>query len=145
MDQRIEVSDAVEPEVRAAILEGIVAHNTAAVGEMPRGELQLAVRDPYTGRIAGGLTGRYSLRWLFVELLYLPADMRGSGLGIALMRRAEAEALARGCVGVWLDTFSFQARGFYERLGYRAFGTIEGYPPGSARHFMARRIDGPSA
>jgi hypothetical protein len=56
------------------------------------------------------------------------------------MRRAEAVAAARGCVGVWLDTFSFQARPFYERLGYSVFGTLEDNPRGGARFFMQKRL-----
>jgi ribosomal protein S18 acetylase RimI-like enzyme len=67
--------------------------------------------------------------------------MRGSGLGRHLMRQAEEEARSRSCRGVWLDTYSFQARGFYERLGFVVFGTIEDYPPGQRRIFMQDRTD----
>jgi hypothetical protein len=44
------------------------------------------------------------------------------------MSRAESEALARGCHSAWLDTFEFQARVFFERLGYECFGTLDHYP-----------------
>jgi ribosomal protein S18 acetylase RimI-like enzyme len=54
------------------------------------------------------------------------------------MNEAEAEAIHRGCRGAWLDTFSFQARGFYERLGYSIFGTIENFPPGHRRFFLKK-------
>lgn len=56
------------------------------------------------------------------------------------MRLAEEEAVRRGCLGAWLDTFSFQARGFYERLGYSVFGVIEGYPPGHSRFFLKKTL-----
>ncbi|MEX3946099.1 hypothetical protein AB4Y44_42815, partial [Paraburkholderia sp. BR10937] len=46
----------------------------------------------------------------------------------------EEEACRRGCSGAWLDTYSFQARAFYERLDYTVFGTIDNYPPGSWSH-----------
>jgi len=64
---------------------------------------------------------------------------RGQGVGTELMRRGEAEAVARGCHGVWLDTFEFQARGLYERLGYTCFGELENYPVGP-RFFMSKRV-----
>jgi ribosomal protein S18 acetylase RimI-like enzyme len=51
---------------------------------------------------------------------------------------AEAEAVRRKCVGAWLDTYSFQARGFYERLGYTVLGEIADYPPGHTRYFMKK-------
>ncbi|MDB5536981.1 MAG: Acetyltransferase family protein, partial [Devosia sp.] len=43
-------------------------------------------------------------------------------------------------VGIWLDTFSFQARPFYEKLGYSVFGTIPDYPPGGARYFLSKTL-----
>ena len=49
------------------------------------------------------------------------------------------EALSQGCHSVWLDTFEFQARGFYERLGYTCFGELKNYPAGS-RLFMSKRL-----
>jgi ribosomal protein S18 acetylase RimI-like enzyme len=68
--------------------------------------------------------------------------MRGAGAGRRLMMEAEAEALRRGCCAAELDTFSFQARGFYERLGYSVFGALEDYAPGQSRFYMRKRLDG---
>jgi hypothetical protein len=41
---------------------------------------------------------------------------------------------------VWLDTFSFQAREFHERLGYTVFGTITDCPPGHSRFFLKKAL-----
>jgi len=76
---------------------------------------------------------------LFVELLFVPESLRGQGIGTDLIRRAESEAIARGCHSVWLDTFEFQARGFYERLGCTCFGELKQYPVGS-RYFMSKQL-----
>jgi GNAT superfamily N-acetyltransferase len=136
----IVVTDVPDPAGDEVILRGLLAFNDAAAG--PRGfrELRVMVRDPADGTALGGMTGHTQHGWLFIKLLWLPERFRGTGIGTELMRRAEAEARARGCVGVWLDTFSFQARGFYERLGYRAFGEIPDHPPGEARHFLLKRL-----
>ena len=63
-----------------------------------------------------------------VDLLFVPEEQRKSGVGRQLVQSAEEEARRRGCRGVWLDiySFSFQARGFYKRLGY------EGHSGGKA-------------
>ena len=66
-------------------------------------------------------------------------DLRRCGVGRELMAQAEARATERGCHSAWLDTFSFQARGFYEKLGYVEFGTLD-YPPMHKRHFMKKRL-----
>jgi ribosomal protein S18 acetylase RimI-like enzyme len=55
-----------------------------------------------------------------------------------MLLQAEQEAIARGCRGAWLDTYSFQARGFYERLGYAVFGILNDYPPGQKRIFCTK-------
>ena len=54
------------------------------------------------------------------------------------MLEAERLAIVRGCVGAWLTTFTYQARGFYEGLGYEVFGALEQSPADSTRLFMRK-------
>lgn len=137
----IELTGDAPAEARAVILDGIRAFNAAATGRPadPR-PLSVLVRDGEGGAVLGGLTGRTSNGWLFVELFHLPESLRGAGLGAELLRRAEEEARARGCTGVWLDTFSFQAPGFYRKQGYQPFGELPDYPEGHRRHFLFKRL-----
>ena len=100
--------------------------------------LTIVLSDPVTQDTIGGLVGWTSFSFLHVNLLYLPESSRGGGLGSQLIAQAEEEAMRRGCHGVWLDTFSFQARGFYERLGYTVFGEIEDHPPGRSWYFLKK-------
>jgi GNAT superfamily N-acetyltransferase len=102
--------------------------------------LTIVLSDPDTQETVGGLVGWTSFSYLYVNLLYLPDTLRGAGLGSQMMALAEEEAARRGCHGAWLDTFSFQARGFYERLGYTLFGAIEDYPPGHSRYFLKKAL-----
>jgi GNAT superfamily N-acetyltransferase len=90
------------------------------------------------GRFAGGLSGYVSYRWLFVDLLWVADEARMQGYGTSLMLAAEAEARKHGCHHAWVDTFSFQARHFYEKLGYKVFGQLEDYPPGHSRFFLRK-------
>lgn len=57
---------------------------------------------------------------------------------ITLMRTTEREAVARGCAHAHLNTFSFQARPFYEKLGYQVFGQLRDYPSGRTRYFLCK-------
>ncbi|WP_018331115.1 GNAT family N-acetyltransferase [Actinomycetospora chiangmaiensis] len=90
--------------------------------------------------LVGGLAGYTHFSWFYVEQLWVNASHRGTGLGSALLRAAEAEARRRECRGVWLDTYSFQARPFYEAHGYRLFGELIDYPPGHAKYFLTKRL-----
>lgn len=100
--------------------------------------LLITLADPATGDVLGGLFGATGYAWLHVDMLFVSESLRGSGLGTQLMRQAEDEALRRGCRGAYLDTFDFQARGFYERLGYTVFGQLEDTPPGHTRFFLKK-------
>jgi GNAT superfamily N-acetyltransferase len=139
MNVEIVSTDAPSPSDREAILRELVAYNDATFGPSGARPLAVLLRDA-SGTTIGGLWGRTSFGWLYVELLALPEAERGRGLGRALVERAETEARARCCGGIWLDTFGFQARGFYERLGFEAFGSIPDHPPGSERFFMKKTL-----
>ena len=92
------------------------------------------------GVTVGGLWGYSAYEWLFVETLFVPEAQRGTELGRSLMERAEALARARDCTGVWLDTFAFQALGFYQRLGYRTFGELKDHPRGVSQYWLQKRL-----
>ena len=66
----------------------------------------------------------------------MPEDLRGQGVGTrAHAARRGLGRATQGLIGIWLDTFEFQARGFYEKLGFTVFGTLEDHPVGSRRYF----------
>jgi GNAT superfamily N-acetyltransferase len=92
------------------------------------------------GETIGGLWASSFYDWLFVELLFIPEELRRHQLGSRMMKQDEQIAVARGCTGIWVDTFEFQAKGFYEQLGYSVFGTIEDYPRGTSRFFFRKRL-----
>ena len=136
---QITLTDAPDPTAREVIVGGLISWNEAHAGPRNWRPLAVLLHDD-TGGVAGGLWGGTAYGWLFTELLFVPDALRGRGLGAEVLARAEQEALARGCVGAWLDTFAFQARGFYEKLGYGVFGEIQDYPPGSTRFFLSKRF-----
>ena len=133
------VTDSPAPADRDAILDGLNTYNRDETGGADAQPLAVLIRGE-RGVTTGGLLGRTWLGWLYVELLYVPDGLRGSGVGRDLMLRAEAEAEARGCIGIWLNTFSFQARGFYEKLGFTLIGQIDDYPVGHQRYFLQKRL-----
>ena len=139
MDHTLTLTDVNDDALRQAIAAPLVAYNDAQAGPGNSRALVIAVRDG-AGAVVGGLWGWTSYEWLFTQLLVVPEALRGRGIGRELMQRAEDEALARGCRGAWLDTFEFQARGFYERIGYEVFGEIPDYPLGYARFFLRKRF-----
>jgi ribosomal protein S18 acetylase RimI-like enzyme len=141
MTPLITLTDTPPDAARDAILAPLAAFNTAQTGDArPWHPLAILISDPATNQIIGGLWGGSMFAQLFIELLVIPEALRRHGLGRQLMAQAEAEAIARGCAGIWLDTFSFQAPGFYQKLGYEIFGEIPDYPPGHSRYFLRKEL-----
>ncbi|TMJ13906.1 MAG: GNAT family N-acetyltransferase [Alphaproteobacteria bacterium] len=126
-------------EHEAAVYGGLMQYN-AGVAPTEVHPLAVLIRDE-DGTDVGGLWGQSYYNWLAINWLFVPETLRGTGVGSQLMLRAEEIARDRGCRGAWLNTFSFQARGFYEKLGFTLFGTIEDHPEGGARYFLKKRFD----
>ncbi len=143
MSVELILTDTPEPEARETILRGLdgfsLEHGTPASSARA---LAVLLRDASAG-IVGGLWGRSDWSWLSIELLFVPERLRGAGLGRQLVQRAEAEALRRGCRGALVNTFSFQAPGFYERLGYRIFAVLDDCPPGHRRISLQKALPPP--
>jgi GNAT superfamily N-acetyltransferase len=124
----------------ALISDHLDQFNIDATDIEDRKPLAVLAKDPDTGEVLGGVSGRTSLGLLFVDLFHLPASLRGSGLGSRMLRMAEEEARRRGCKAAVLYTISFQAPDFYRRHGWEAFGEIPCDPPGTSRIFMTKSL-----
>jgi GNAT superfamily N-acetyltransferase len=122
------------------IVQTIVGnYNVAITGHAEWHPVAFFLKDE-NGEILGGLLGDIWAAWLHITMLAVATGARGHGFGKELMKRAELYAVERGCTNAFLDTFSFQARPFYEKLGYRVFGTLENHPAGHQHYFMTKRL-----
>ena len=123
----------------AALNAILNSYNTAEVGPPKHLPLWLFARDP-TGKVHGGLRGQTYWSWCWVDVLAVAEPYRRQGIGSRLLAKAEEIARSRGCAGIYLDTASFQAPGFYSRHGYSEFGRLDGCPPGHSRHWFMKRF-----
>jgi GNAT superfamily N-acetyltransferase len=136
----LEITETPAKAEVAALVDAITAYNLPFAGPRDERQFGLVLRDPATRAVIGGLWAQPVYGLLFLEFLILPEGLRGAGIGTRLVRQAEEVARSRGYGGVFLDTFSFQARPFYERLGYSVFTVIDDYPPGHRRFLMAKEF-----
>jgi GNAT superfamily N-acetyltransferase len=117
----------------------IYAFNVEATGLDDGRLLSVRARDE-AGSLAGGLSGWTWGGCLYVDLLWVRADLRGQGVGSTLLDAAEGEAVQRGCVTVSLSTHSFQAPDFYRARGYVEVGRTEGYPTGHSQLHLRKPL-----
>jgi GNAT superfamily N-acetyltransferase len=141
MEPRLVLTDAPTVSDVDVIGAGLNAFNDSVVGYADRSDLAVLIQDPATGATLGGISGRTFLGLLFIDLVYLPASMRGQDIGSRMMAMAEEEGRRRGCKAGVLYTISFQAPEFYRKLGWQVLGEIACDPPGTSRVFLTKRLD----
>ena len=125
--------------VARQIRDGLIAYNASKVGPPRYRPLVLSARDA-KGRLVGGLSGQLYWNALYVELLWLKDSARKGGLGRRLMQEAERRARRARKELIFLNSYSFQAPGFYRKLGFRSFGVIRNYPRGASRVFFVKTL-----
>ncbi len=123
------------------IRDGLALFNVAATGHSYYSPLAIFLRDERDA-ILGGACGHVWGGWLDLSLLWVAEPLRGRGYGRKLLEAAEDEARMQGCGGVFLSTFSFQARPFYERFGYEVIADVPDYPTGHTHHVLKKALQG---
>ena len=119
--------------------EGNNEYNMSVTGWRDYRQVAILLRDE-GGAIRGGIWGWVWAQWLYVANLFVEEPLRGRGWGAQLLEAAEAEARLAGAANAYLETYSFQARPFYEARGYRVTGEITDLPPGGAYYLMRKAL-----
>ena len=133
----VTIEESPTPADHEALVQGLNEHaarHTQRPGFKP---LAAFLRDD-RGALIGGAYGYVNWNWLFINLVWISESVRGGGHGRRLILALEPAARERGCTHAHLDTFSVQARPFYEKLGYEVFSTLDDYPQGHQRFFMKK-------
>lgn len=133
----IHFSEHSNEEVKHLITENLWAHNEV----WAHVDIRPFVLSIYNNNVlTGGLVAQTWWGALEIQYLWVTEEERHKGHGKKLMLRAENEARKRECHMSYIDTFSFQARGFYEKLGYREYGKLNGYAGKYSRHYLAKAL-----
>jgi GNAT superfamily N-acetyltransferase len=123
-----------------ALFNALDEFNAPVVGRAVFELLAVLIHND-AGEVNGGLWGWTVYSWLIINIVFVPEASRHRGIGSALIRAAEVEARGRGCAGMQVDTFGFQAQPFYERLGFTVYGVQPNFPPGQRCVFLRKPFD----
>ncbi len=90
------------------------------------------LQDKFAGGVVvGKFWGALQIKTLFVEEAY-----RSQGVGKALIKKALSFAKEHHCQVAFVETMSFQAPKFYEKLGFTLEFTRTGYEHNLAFHYL---------
>lgn len=136
---KLDIEECSSSQDQDAIVGILRRYNTLQAGQANYKRLDLMIRDS-GGKIIAGLCGETRWGWLEVETLAVEDEYRHQQIGSRLLDAAEAEARKRNCHGVFLDTYTFQAREFYERKGYAVYGKLEDFPKGYTKFYLWKEL-----
>lgn len=92
------------------------------------------------GEIVAGIAGVLRGNWVLMQELWVREDLRGQNLGSQILKKAEEEAKRCGCKHVLLDTFEFQAPGFYKKLGYEEAFVYAENPHTGNHYYLTKKL-----
>jgi GNAT superfamily N-acetyltransferase len=92
------------------------------------------------GNVVGGIRATAFWNYCIIELLWLSEATRGKGIGSRLINETETYAREKGFQYIRTETLEFQAKPFYEKLGYEVFGELEDYPKGHTTYCLVKEL-----
>ena len=126
-----------------SIVDGINTYNLSKVPALAAvwTPLEFVAKNRSGNLLGGVLAGIGYWNGLEIKLLWVEEAYRNQGLGTILLKHTEEVARLKGAVISMLDTFDFQAKGFYLKHGYEPVGEIKDFPKGHNRIYFSKRLD----
>ena len=139
MNIRLVVEPHAAEALKDVVRDGLALYSVAATGAAEYYPVCLFLKNEHQ-EVLGGLLGHIWAGCMHIAILWVAPILRHQGHGTALLQAAEQLAVERACTLVTLETFSFQAPGFYAKHGYETFAVLPGYPPGHQKHFLKKSL-----
>jgi ribosomal protein S18 acetylase RimI-like enzyme len=120
-------------------LEDYGREQTNGEYDEPGIEINLVLKD-LQGNVVGGVNASTMLRVMHLEALWVADEYRKLGYGSELVLAAERIGFEKGCITSQTWSLSFQAPGFYQKIGYQVLGVYDGYPDGITETVLMKRL-----
>lgn len=120
------------------VREGLIAFNEKIIGERDKA-VSIFLKDEQA-KVFGGMQAFLDTESIYIEALWVEATLQKQGYGTKLIQAAEKEAIKNGCKFSTVDTWDFQAEGFYLKNGYERLGEIKNYWHGHSKIFLRKNL-----
>jgi GNAT superfamily N-acetyltransferase len=124
------------------IIDGINEYNLSKVPALSNvwTPLEYVVKNEAGIEIGGLLSGINYWNGLEIKILWVKDEHQGRGVGTHILKYVEKIAIEKGAIVSMLDTFDFQAEGFYLKNGYKPIGEINNFPSGHKRIYFSKEL-----
>jgi GNAT superfamily N-acetyltransferase len=139
MKNNIFIDETENSDLIKVIKKGIIEYNAPFFGSNPSKSFIIYIKN-YKLDIIAGLTGFYKGKYARVDLFWVDKAVRHQGLGKRLILKLEEFCKIKGCCYIQLETFDFQARPFYEKLGFECIGTVSKWVEDRDCYFMRKTL-----
>jgi GNAT superfamily N-acetyltransferase len=139
MTYRFSIEPNANSEEVQSIRDSLNEFNMIVTGDRNYRPFVIFVRDE-NNAIVGGVLADLWGGWMHISYLWMDEPLRRQGYGKRLIAMIEEEARAQKCRGIHLETFDFQARPFYEKLGYTVFGELPDFPIGHTFYYLKKLL-----
>lgn len=92
--------------------------------------------------ILGGAVVYQAWDWLFVDTLAIKEEYQKQNIGRRLFEYIDDYCRNQNLVGIKLSTMDFQARGFYEKMGFKVICEIKNCPRGNTKYELVKYLEG---
>ena len=133
------ITDTPTEHEKQEIFEHLLAFNLSRIEDRNPKEIAIFLENE-NGKKTAGLIGDTHGNWFEVNYFWVSEELRGRGVGKEMLAIAEKTGKDRGCKYAFLNTFGFQAPGFYEKQGYRQKFVLEEYPLTGRRYYYFKEL-----
>ena len=127
------------PDVTERLTQRITDHSLQKIGIAGKSDpVAFIAKDGDT--FVGGITVEVFYGQLHIILLFVEEAYRKYGVGKNLMEKALNFGREMKCRQVFVETMSFQALGFYQKMGFLLEFSRTGFTCGSESHFLRKDL-----
>ena len=124
-----------------AISDGIINFNRHTVGLEPYDdEIKFSIFVKDNGLVVAGLRAVCYWNTLHIELLWLDESCRGQGVWCKSNQTNRRVCKRKGFEKSFVETTSWQAKPFYEKLGYQLQYSIKDRPKGHEFFYLTKDL-----
>ena len=118
--------------------DGVFAAHAYLIGEKDKSFSVFLKND--AGQVLGGVQAAFDTESVYIDRLWVDDTLRNKGYGKQLLNVAEQEAIQQGCSLSTVNTWDFQAEGFYLKNGYARIGEIKNYWKGHSMIYLRKTL-----